>query len=264
MLRGALVGLVTLGAACTGTIDAGDQVAGLTPAQQLAQEAWIEKALPVFKPECTMCHDGTNPMYPDAPAYLAGAKDLDIRDTAIAFMPPVVNLGAPGSSRVISRGMHEGPMLTSPQISDVTLWIQAERDARPPGTVAETAKAAVMLCTAGNPGDATCPINHLDTTAAGAAGTVDFVVQQVGPDLYFTNLAITAGAGGLTLAHPLFESYPATATDPTPNPNDRYFNVSLSLAAGASSPLGTGTATFTGFGITNPISVRFDSLTPMM
>lgn len=252
MVRRAVALLVVAG--CTGSIDAGGQVDNLTPAQQLAQSAWLKKALPVFKPTCTMCHDGSMAA---APAYLMGMTDLDIRDTAIAFMPPVVNLGAPQSSRVATKGAHEGPALTAPQISDILIWIQYEHDARPPGMLIETAQMTPVL-------DGTT-VNKIDLSALGSPGSsVNFIAQAVGPDLYMTGLGVTAGASGLSLAHPLFESYVTGMMDPTPDPADQFFNVALDLAANATAKLGDGTVTFPGFSSATAISIRFDALANKM
>ena len=247
-----------LGAGCTGSIDAGEQVANLTPAQQLAQTAWIKKALPALKAgTCNTCHDGS--MAPTAPPYMAGEKDLDIRDGMIAFIPAVVNLNSPQSSRVVVKTPHEGPALSAPQASDVVLWLQAERDARPAGMEIQTPQMMPMMCVA-DP----CPINTIDLSGVGSTGsTITFEVTPLGADLYFTALTVTAGPSGLHMVHPVFETWPAGAMMPTLDPNDRFFSVALDLAAGAKSILGGGETTFLNFG-TNPISVKFDELSTKM
>src|SRR5437879_6644450 len=137
--------------------------------------------------------------------YLAGMTDVMIRETAVAFLPQVVNLNAPQSSRVLSKGVHEGPQLLSQEASDILEWLVAERDARPAGPVIETAQFPVMLCTSGNPGDATCPINKVDLSPLGPAGAeLDFVAQALSGDLYATGMAFKAGpTDGLYVEHPL-------------------------------------------------------------
>lgn len=260
-----------LASACTGDIS-GSTGAGLTPQQQIAQKKWTEKALPTFKAAtCTMCHDGSMADI----GYLVGKSDLAIRDSAIAFLPQVVNLNAPQSSRVLTKGMHTGPALLATQASDILDWIVAERDARPPGPVIETAMAPPMPCTAGNPGDLTCPINKIDLTALGSTGsTFEFVATALGTDLYVTDMKFKAGAEGLYVEHPLFESWPpggagsgsgsgsgsAAAPKPIADSIDRYFSTSYNIPANGTMPLGNGIATFAGFAIANPMSIRFDAL----
>ncbi|MDB4956344.1 MAG: hypothetical protein JWO36_3913 [Myxococcales bacterium] len=254
-----------LAGACTG--DVGSSLPpGLTPAQQKAQKAWTEKALPAFKAAtCTMCHDGSMPDI----GYLVGTSDLLIRDTAIAFLPQVVNLSAPQSSRVLNKGVHTGPALLVNQATDILDWITAERDARPPGAVIETPMTVPMPCVSGNPGDATCPINVVDLSALGSMGSsFNFVATALGPDLYVTDMKFKAGPDGLHIEHPLFETWPPMAAGSAdagsmmpasvPDPIDRYFASIINLAAAGTMPLGNGITTFSGFKITDPLSIRFD------
>lgn len=249
---------------CTGVINA-PAPPGQTPQQALALQKWVKQALPVFKAKCSMCHDGSMPDI----GFLAGMTDLMIRDTAIAFLPQVVNLNAPQSSRVLSKGVHEGPQLLSPEASDILEWLIAERDARPPGPVIETPQFVLMMCTAGNPGDATCPINKVDLSSLGPAGAeFDFVAQALSGDLYTTGMSFKPGTDGLYVEHPLFESWPPAATGsdagvpaPIPDSLDRYFATKLNLMPGAApAPLGAGNATFAGFVPTNMMSIRFDAI----
>lgn len=254
------VAALVLAVGCTGSIDEGEQVSGLTPAQQLAQTAWLKKALPALKAgTCNTCHDGS--MEPTAPGYMAGEKDLDVRDTMVAFIPAVVNLNSPQVSRVVVKGMHEGPALSAQEASDIATWISYERSARAPAMAIETAQMTPMMCTA-----QPCPLNTFDLSALGSTGSkIDFEVTQLGSDLYITALNITAGPSGLHLVHPTFETWPAGMMDPTPDPADPFFSVSLNLAAGAQQKLGTnGSVTLAGFLGSNPLSVRFDELSVKM
>lgn len=243
-------------AGCSTTIESpGEQ--GLTPAQKLAQERWLQQALPVFKTSCTMCHDGSMP----AVGYLQGMTDLGIRDTLLAFTPAIVNLTAPQSSRVLTKGMHEGPALSAQQASDVLAWVTAQRDATPPMPGPETAQMMAMPCTSGAPGTANCPINTVDLTAVGTAGSsITFVAAPVGSDLYVTEMTLKAGAAGAYIEHPLFVAYPAAPAKPTPDPIDQLFAVKLNLMANASAKLGDGTATFTGFSTSNPLTIQFTAV----
>jgi hypothetical protein len=186
--------------------------------------------------------------------YLAGASDLERRDTLIAYMPAVINLSAPKSSRMLTKGAHTGPALDATEASDILSWIVAERDARGTMTMPiRSDKATAMLCTT-----APCPINTIDLTALGQAATLTFEATQLSTDLYLTNIKLKAGAAGLHITHPTFESWPAGATEPKPDPIDRWFNVDINLAPNAEAPIATGEGSFAGFGGADPLSIRFD------
>jgi hypothetical protein len=249
VVRLGTIAIVILLAACSGEIQS-DIYEDLNPKDQVALEKWVEKALPVLSAKCVECHGGSMPMV----AYLAGASDIEKRDTLIAYMPAVINLNAPMSSRMLTKGSHTGPALEAKEASDILTWIKAEAEARV-GTVTpiRSDKITPMLCTA-NP----CPLNTIDLTSLGQPGTFEFEVTQLSADLYMTNIKLKAGAAGLHVMHPMFESWPAAATEPKPDPIDRWFNVELNLAPAAESPIGTGEGTFTAFGAADQLSVRFD------
>jgi hypothetical protein len=253
--------LVLLVAGCTGNIE-DKSLQGLTPEEALAKTRWLKDAEPVFQAKCFMCHDGSMAAaMPPPDPYLAGMGDMAIRDTAIAYVPELVNLGAPRSSRVLSKGTHEGPALTAQEVSKILGWIEAEHDARPPAMVIETMQVTM---TSGAP--ATIMLDSLGLTGA----TITFTAQPLQSDLYVTGLQVTAGADGVYFEHPLFVSYPpgagtgsgsgsGSAVEPIPDPLDRYFSTTVDLmGAGSAAPIGDAATTFTGFSITNPISVRFD------
>jgi len=253
--------LLAVAAGCTGEIDQGEQVANLSPQEQLAQTAWIKKALPALHAgTCDTCHAGQMTM--GAPSYLAGDKDLDKRDTMVTFVPSVVSLGSPKTSPVVLKGMHEGPMLSAGQISDILVWIGYEGGARNGGDMEiETAHTPVADCSTGSPPDATCLVTTLDLSAAGSAGsTITLYGKALGTDLYVMQLEVTAGPSGCHLVHPIFRSWPtATPMEPKPDAADTFFNVALDLPAGMKATL-KDTVTFAGFSAADPISIKFDVL----
>jgi len=250
-----LVAIAASLAACSGEI-LSDNLEGLNPQEQVARQKWVDLALPVFQAAtCIMCHNGSMPNI----GYLEGAGDFEKRDTLVAYMPAVVNLAAPMSSRILTKGAHTGPALEAKQASDVLEWIQAESLARPDVPPVRTAKMVLQPCTMGNPGDPACPINMIDLTPLGAAGTLEVVVTQLVSDTYLTNIKVKAGATGMYLQHPIFETWPPDNMDkPKPDPIDRWFNVVLNLAPNAESALGTGEGTYTGWKAADPISFRVD------
>jgi hypothetical protein len=249
VVRLGTLAITILLAACSGEIQS-DIYENLNPKDQVALEKWVEKALPVLSKKCVECHGGSMPMI----AYLAGATDIEKRDTLIAYMPTVINLSAPMSSRMLTKGSHTGPALEAKEASDILSWIEAEALAR--GTTAmpiRSDKITPMLCTA-----SPCPINTIDLMSLGQPGSVEFEATQLTADLYLTNIKLKAGAAGLHISHPLFESWPAGATMPKPDPIDRWFNVDLNIAPAATATIGTGEGSFTGFGAVDQLSIRFD------
>jgi hypothetical protein len=260
------LGLVALPlvAACTGEIESANFV-GLDPTEAAAQATWINKALPVFNSICITCHGGSMPDI----AYIAGTDDLARRETLVNYVPRIVNLDAPASSRVVTKGDHTdsvpvpgGPAMTTDQVTDVLVWINAEAKARPnTAPPIRTDKYTPMLCTAGNPGDATCPINSIDLTPLGTAGSLEFTVKEITGGAYFQALKFKAGASGLYLEHPLFESYAGGADPGIPDPTDRFFATTLNLMPDTEATFGlAGGETIAGFAPTDPITIRFDAL----
>jgi hypothetical protein len=176
----------------------------------------------------------------------------------------LVNLEAPQSSRILTKGAHSGPALLASQASDLLEWIAAERDAAGvAGTVdtgLETARFTPVLCTGGNPGDPTCPITYVDISSLvpnWAGARIKFVAQPLSQDLYVTNLALEGGAEGVYIEHPLFVSWPLDG-DPIPDTLDRFFNVKMNIAAGGMpQQINGGTAAFINFAPMNQLTIHF-------
>jgi hypothetical protein len=214
----------------------------------------------VLKTQCTGCHAGTEADV----AFLAGGSSMAIRDTLLNFAVQVVNLDAPDSSRLLTKGAHNGPSLTAQQSSDILEWIKAERDAA--GVMEDqglqTGKFSPLICTSGNPGDPTCPINHVSLDGIPLPGaTIDLVVQALSQDIYVTDLKLNASVDGVYLEHPLFVSWPADPTQPEiPDTLDRFFNVKMNLMPGTSDSIGGGTAAFVGFAPQNQLSIHFKAI----
>jgi hypothetical protein len=255
VVRLGLIPLVLFAAACTGDIQA-DNLEGLDPEEQIAQQKWVEEALPVLTANCLMCHDGSMPMI----GYIAGATDLDKRETLVNYMPAVVNLAAPSSSRMLTKGAHTGPALEATQTTSILNWIKAEAKARPEVPPVRTDKMVAQACTAGNPGDPTCPINTVDLTPLGVPGTLEYVATSLVSDAYLTNIKVKAGAMGLYISHPIFETWPMDMVKP--DPIDRWFNVVINIAPNAEAVIGTGEGTYTAWKITDALSFRVDVIGP--
>jgi hypothetical protein len=255
---GALAALSLLG--CSGLIDSGEGDTSITPEEKVARQVFVEKAKPILDSACASCHVGM-PMID----FLKGADPMAVRDSLLHFDPQVVNLEAATSSRLLTKGAHSGPALLASQASDLIEWVQAERDAANVTGSGEQSLAtqpfAPLLCTSGNPGDATCPVNIVDISplVTGWAGAqIKFVAQALGTDLYVTNLALITGSEGVYIEHPLFVSWPNDGSQPLPDTLDRYFNVKMNLKAGdAPAPIGGGTAAFINFNPQNKLTLNF-------
>jgi hypothetical protein len=60
--------------------------------------------------------------------FLAGDTIWEIRETVLAS--DVVNLDAPATSRLLTKGVHTGPAMNAIEVSDLLVWLQAEQAER--------------------------------------------------------------------------------------------------------------------------------------
>jgi hypothetical protein len=192
----------------------------------------------------------------------------DIHAQLMAYQPAVVNFDAPASSRILSKGLHDGPELTPDQSSSILQWLQAEQEATqhdPMHPIQELMipAFAVQICTAGLPDNAqgTCPTNHApmamlgDAAAAIPGAEITFTAQAL-TSLYITNLKFSGGTAGAYIEHPLFVSRPAMG-DPIPDQIDRFFDLKLDEAANATEQMSGGTHSFAGFVPTDMLEIHF-------
>lgn len=281
-------------AACSGLIDDGGN-GGLTPAQAKARKLFLTKALPVLMENCNTCHDGSR----DNIGFMIGDTDLAKHDTLVAYTPSVINLDAPGSSRVLTKGQHEGPPLNGTQTSDILEWIQAEKEAAGdtgggPDPRLQTPPKAIQICTSGLPDDPpanpnpNCPVNtiELDMVGDGIPGaSIKFVVQgppTISSGLYMTELKLVPGTTGAFIDHPLVVAYgertendtevrdgkcelvdAATSTYVCADTLDRFNTIKLNLDMAATPELiGGGAGAFVGFRPTDLIGIHFKAASP--
>jgi hypothetical protein len=258
-----LVGLV----GCTGLIDGGSD--GLTRQERVARETWAISAYPVFRDNCVTCHGGSRPMV----EFLRGGTIDSVYDTIKSHDPPVMNVDAPGSSRVLSKGLHDGPALTGEQSFAILTWLQAERDAvisKPTDEtrLLATAPFAVELCPPFDPASPAfvcATINHVPLDAIAGIGAqipgaeITFTAHALSAGLYLSNLKITGGTAGAYVEHPLFVSRP-TEGDIYPDQIDRYFSVKMNVMASATEQLSGGTAMFSGFVASDMVEIHFKTI----
>lgn len=250
---------------CTGLIDDGGS-GDLSPEEVRARQLFSEKALPRLNESCTVCHNGSRMGI----GFVEGTSDGAMREALLAFTPTVVNITAPQSSRLLTKGLHEGPALTAQQASDILEWVQAEKAAVPDpgeeGPRMETTAFIPQICVSGDPGTPTCPINTIPLDELGVAGAkIELVAQALGSGLYVKNLKLVPGPMGAYIEHPLFVSYPATS-EPIPDNIDRFFSVKMNIKDAMVAPeemlIGGGTAAFVGFpvGPNDKIAIHFKGI----
>lgn len=261
---GAMVMVAVVG--CTGLIDGGSD--GMTKQEREALAKFEEGALPVLQSACAGCHanDVKNV------GFMKGADATEIRASIKAYNPPsggpVINTEEPEVSRLLTKGQHDGPLLTSPQASALLEWIQAEQESAKhdplnPIVIIATPAAAVQICTAGLPGDATCPTNHIaldGLNKVALPGTeITFTAQALQSGLYITNLQLVGGTAGAYIEHPLFVSVAANG-DTLPDSIDRFFDIKQNQAANMSGQIAGGTAQFVGFKAEDKMYVSFKDI----
>src|SRR5512139_1429933 len=84
-----------------------------------AQQAWLQVALPALRTaDCTSCHGA-------AGDFLAGASDLDIRDTLLASGMVSLDDGM-YNSPILTKGVHSGDALTVAEQQALLTWLEAE------------------------------------------------------------------------------------------------------------------------------------------
>lgn len=94
----------------------------LTPAQR----AWLERALPVFQAQCIACHGNSTV---DTMNFLAGDTPWEIRENVLAS--GVVDVESPTGSRLLTKGVHTGPMMSEADVAAILAWLEAEQAEAP-------------------------------------------------------------------------------------------------------------------------------------
>jgi mono/diheme cytochrome c family protein len=218
--------------------DVADPVVDKLPAdQQFQTQAWPALA------RCVGCH-GSQP----AIDFLAPGTAEGAYATVFDFQPPIVDVEAPASSLLLTMGKHTGPAMLPAEAEAVLAWLEAEHEVRIPASAHPVAVGPVTLA-----------LGTVTTVDLGLGATLRFVPAMAAGGLSLTQLALTAGPGGLHVAHPLFTSKPATGY-PRIDTVDTFGDLDLALAPNASTALGGGAALFPTFPPTDPITIHFHTL----
>jgi hypothetical protein len=209
-----------------------------TSPELTARESFRQLAWPALA-TCQTCHS-TQP----AIDFLAPGTADEAYTTLFEFQPPVINVGAPASSLLLTMGQHTGPALDPGSAAKVLQWLEAERDERVP-EIGESVSVGPFLATLGAP-------MTFDLPVAGA--TVTLMPEAGEAGLYLSRLTVAAGTG-LRLAHPLFVSRPPK---PILDELDRFAELDVSLAAGEVLELGP--AAFLAFDPNDYLTIHFKTL----
>jgi hypothetical protein len=203
-----------------------------------AQERWTFEAWPSLA-VCASCHSAQPSL-----DFLAPGTAESAYTTVFEFQPPVIDIGAPGSSLLLTMGKHTGPALEPGAAAMVLAWLEAERDERVPD-LGSSVRVGPFLPTIGT----------LMTLELGVGGATITMMPELGEaGLYMSQLRLYAGAG-LRVKHPLFVSRPPK---PVLDEIDRYADLDLSLASGEVLELGP--AAFLSFDPDEYLSIHFKTL----
>lgn len=92
-----------------------------TTVELTADEAWLQLALPVLGANCIACHGGDSGFA--GIDFLAGDTPFEIRDTLLASGIVQDDMF---TSRLLTKGIHEGPYLTRDQAQALLTWLELE------------------------------------------------------------------------------------------------------------------------------------------
>lgn len=203
-----------------------------------ARERWNQQAWPALG-ACVGCHGSQPALDFLAPNTVEGAYA-----TVFEFQPPVIDVGAPSSSLLLTMGKHTGPALDPNSAAMVLGWLEAERDERVPD-MGESVRVGPFLPVVGM-------TQTVELGVGGASITMFAEAGELG--IYMSKLTLSGG-GGVRVAHPLFVSRPR---NPVIDETDRYADLDVVLAAGASLELGP--AAFLSFATNEYLTIHFKTL----
>lgn len=204
---------------------------------QFVDQVWPELGA------CTGCHAAQPAIDFLAPGTADGAYD-----TLFTFQPAIVDMKSPSASLLVTMGKHTGPALDTSSQQIVTAWLEREHGDRV-GPAAGTTTIGPIDLQMGT---------RVSLDLPGGSHLV-FVPSVTSGGLDLQQLAITAGAQGLHVVHPLFVTHPvklAAVVDEL----DRFSDVDATLAAHETLALGGGEALFLDFDPSVPLSISFRTL----
>ena len=215
-------------------------------AQLSAARALFDALLPDLTASCGGCHSqGTSaPLWLAPPDRYASVKAFDG-----LVMPD------PTESKLLKKGRHSGPDLSSGLRTRVSAWLEEEAKALAPVTPITTGAFAIAH---GKNDRALDGVGH---APAGARISFDATWDGGYTRLKLSGLTVVAPAGsGVRVVHPRFGV--ARARDVVADPIDGFSAIDQSIAAGQSQLLGDGLIFLEGWGDGDELAITFESLDP--
>jgi len=191
------------------------------------------KVKPILSGSCGACHNKSGGV---GPGFLEEKPDML---TMLLAYPALVG-DSPQSSRLYTKGVHDGPALNSSEAPVVASWIinwNLYGPKKDPGMMMGPPKPIVKPFVP-VVGANVVELSALDPKFAGMQVTFDATVS--GTNLTLTKLNVKAAAMmGVRIAHPLFVTW-----DPqynaTPDPIDSFSNLDQTVFQGETKPMGPG------------------------
>lgn len=237
-------GVISLhGSGDAGALGDGSVEAG--PSAQRFFETSVEGMLAM---RCGGCHGAAR----SAPDFLR--PDPDVRTTLLAY-PALIDLTSPRTSRLLTKGEHSGPSLTTSEADLVRTWIELE--------AAEGTMVTPMdreLAT--TPVEVREGFNQLPLDVIGLPATsLHFVATRVGDGMFLDSVQLSTGPMGARLEHPVFVTWIDAV--PHPDPVDRFSGMTLEVEPNTSASFDTGTVVITEMPAGALLSVHFTTASPI-
>jgi cytochrome c553 len=219
------------------------------PPAMSAETLFSTQVEPMLATRCGGCHT-TGRIGPD---FLR--PEPDVRTMLLSF-PALIDLDAPASSRLLTKGEHDGPAFRPAEAEVVRRWIEREaEEGTEPGAPAPRELATVPVAVGEG-------FNALSLEPLGLPGaSLFFVAERVGGGILLDDVRVAAGPAGARLSHPVFVSWVSGA--PRPDPIDRFAGLELEVEPNRSVRFDSGTVVLTDFPAGSLLSVHFDAVGPL-
>lgn len=225
-----------------GVAPSSDGATGPSPETMFARDVQ-----PMLDDRCGGCHGAGR----SAPDFLRPNPD---ERTGILSYPALVDLSSPATSRLVTKGAHTGPALSSGETSAVLAWLRAEAAAGT--TVMPTAREYRTTPVEIHEG-----FNAIALDVIGLPATsIHFVASRVGGGMFLDAMQLSSGPDGARLDHPVFVTW--TGGVPTPDPVDRFAGLVVTADPNSSVPFDSGTVVITSLPAGSLLSIQFAAAGP--